>query len=101
MGTITGTAGSDVLIGSDMEADIIDGLAGADIIDGGMEDDEASGDEGNDTISGSFQDDGLVGMISPSSCSLRGGSCPWLRPLWSDLEVNAAEPCLPGSRSPR
>ena len=41
MGMITGTIGNDVLIGSDLEADVVAAYQGADIINGGMGADRA------------------------------------------------------------
>jgi Ca2+-binding RTX toxin-like protein len=51
-GTLTGTAGNDLIIGSS-GADTIDGLGGNDCILGGSGDDSLTGNEGNDVCLGS------------------------------------------------
>jgi len=67
--TITGTAGDDVLTGTD-EIDVIMGLggddtitggSGADVVCGGVGDDHLAGGNGDDVLSGGFGDDGLTG----------------------------------------
>lgn len=73
MADITGTAGNDILVGTDFE-DFIMGLEGADRINGGLGSDDIYGGGGNDSISGSFSDDRLYGGKGNDTLSGNSGS---------------------------
>lgn len=59
-GTLTGTAGNDLIIGS-AGADLIDGLGGSDCILGGGGLDTITGNEGNDVCLGGPETDMFLG----------------------------------------
>jgi Ca2+-binding RTX toxin-like protein len=70
--TTTGTAGNDVLTGSNTARNIMDGLAGSDTITGGSLDDTLIGGLGTDTLNGLAGNDRLEG--GDGKDALNGGS---------------------------
>lgn len=62
-GTITGTAGNDLILGSS-DADTIDGAGGNDCILGGGGDDQIAGGDGNDICLGGLGTDGFIACES-------------------------------------